>query len=108
MRLLGPWTAYGDPAAARAMWWSPDPLHEGQRIYYSETFRLYNNDDDEPIYFSGTDLRNASLGQPAGGCNILVAARGGGARARRGAVERGMITHGAGVRRATSSLLGYE
>ena len=69
MRLLGPWTAYGDPAAA-AMWWSPDPLHEGQRIYYSETFRLYNNDDDEPIYFSGTDPRNASLGQPAGGCNL--------------------------------------
>ena len=44
----------------------PIPLHEGQRIYYSETFRLYNNDDDEPIYFSGTDPRNASLGQPAG------------------------------------------
>ena len=64
----------------------PIPLHEGQRIYYSETFRLYNNDDDEPIYFSGTDPRNASLGQPAGGCNLLVAARGGGARARRGAV----------------------
>ena len=57
--MLGPWESAdgaGNEALTRS-WVSPDPLHDGGNIFYSETTRLYTNGLGNLIYFEGTDPR---------------------------------------------------
>ena len=55
--MLGPWES-ADGAGTEALttsWVSPDPLHDGGNIFYSEITALYTNGQGNPIYFEGTD-----------------------------------------------------
>ena len=40
---------------------SPDPLHDGGNIFYSEITRLYTNGLGNSIYFEGTDPRSPGV-----------------------------------------------
>ena len=59
--MLGPWES-ADGAGTEALttsWVSPDPLHDGGNIFYSEITALYTNGLGNLIYFEGTDPRDA-------------------------------------------------
>ena len=61
--MLGPWeSAHGaGTEALTTSWVSPDPLHDGGNIFYSEITALYTNGLGNPIYFEGTDPRDPGV-----------------------------------------------
>ena len=61
--MLGPWQS-ADGAGTEALttsWVSPDPLHDGGNIFYSEITALYTNGLGNLIYFEGTDPRDPGV-----------------------------------------------
>jgi len=64
LRDLGPWSSAIGPESVAVLWVSPDPFHPDGRIHFSETFRIYTDDNDEPIYFAGTDPRTPGIPPP--------------------------------------------
>ena len=58
-----PWES-ADGAGTEALttsWVSPDPLHDGGNIFYSEITALYTNGLGNLIYFEGTDPREPGV-----------------------------------------------